>query len=54
MQAAVTFNSEMKSATLGGKVITLVNMTPVLSQKERERRKRDIEKRLYGVFSKYA
>jgi len=38
---------------LGGKVIKLENLTPILSPKERERRKREIETRLYKVFSKY-
>ena len=54
MQAAVKYHSEIKTMTLGGKVIPLENLTPVLTPKERERRKRDIEKRLYDVFSKYA
>ena len=54
MQVAVKYHSEIKTITLGGKVIPLENLTPVLSPKERERRKKDIEKRLYDVFSKYA
>ena len=54
MQTAVKYHSEIKTMTLGGKVIPLENLTPILSPKERERRKKDIEKRLYTVFSKYA
>jgi len=54
MQRDVKFRSEVKTITLGGKVIKLENLTPILSPKERERRKRDIEKRLYDVFVKYA
>ena len=54
MQAAVKYHCEIKSIPLGGKMITLENLTPILSPKERVRRKRDIEKRLYDVFSKYA
>ena len=53
MQTAVKYHSEIKSITLGGKMITLENLTPILTPKERERRKRDIEKRLYDVFVKY-
>jgi len=53
MQTAVKFNSEIKTMPLGGKVIKLENLTPILSPKERERRKREIETRLYKVFSKY-
>jgi len=54
MQAVVKYRSEVKTAQLGGKTITLENLTPILSPKERERRKKEIEKRLYDVFSKYA
>jgi hypothetical protein len=54
MQTAVKYHSEIKTIPLGGKMITLENLTPILTPKERERRKRDIEKRLYDVFSKYA
>jgi len=53
MQAAVKFNSEIKTMPFGGKMIQLENLTPILAPKERERRKRDIEKRLYDVFIKY-
>jgi hypothetical protein len=42
-----------KSVPLGGKMITLENLTPILPPKERERRKREIEKRLFDVFIKY-
>ena len=53
MQTAVKFHSEIKTFSLGGKIIPLENLTPILPPKERERRKRDIEKRLYDVFIKY-
>ena len=53
MQTAVKYNSEIKSIPLGGKMITLENLTPILTPKERERRKKDIEKLLYEVFVKY-
>ena len=44
----------IKTVPLGGRMITIENLTPILPPKERERRKRDIEKRLFDVFSKYA
>jgi len=53
MQTAVKYNSEIKTMPLGGKVIKLENLIPILTPKERERRKREIETRLYKVFSKY-
>jgi hypothetical protein len=54
MITAVKYHSEIKTVPLGGKMITLENLTPILPPKERERRKREIEKRLYDVFIKYA
>jgi len=54
MQKAVKFHSEVKTMLLGGKMIRLENLTPILSPKERERRRREIETRLYSVFVKYA
>jgi len=53
MQAAVRYHSEIKTVPFGGRTITLENCTPILSPKEREKRKRDIEKRLFDVFIKY-
>jgi hypothetical protein len=53
MQSAVKYRSEIKTVRLGEKMITLENLIPVLSPKEKERRKREIEKRLYDVFIKY-
>ena len=54
MQKAVKFHTEVKTIPLGGKMITLKNHTPILSPKEREKRKKEIEKRLFDVFVKYA
>jgi len=53
MQAAVKYNSEIKTVPFGGRTIKFESLTPILPPKERERRKRDIEKRLYDVFIKY-
>lgn len=54
LQAQVNYQSEVKTASIGERTITIKNLTPVLSQKEQEKRKREIEQRLFDVFSKYA
>ena len=36
-----------------GKMIPLENLYPILTPKEYERRKKEIEQRLYNVFIKY-
>lgn len=53
MKATTKYHSEVKTISLGGKIIPLENLTPILSPKERACRKRDIEKRLYDVFVKF-
>ncbi len=53
MTQAVTYQRETKSVPFQGKTIVLENLTPVLSPKEKEQRKKEIERRLYEVFSKY-
>jgi oligoendopeptidase F len=54
MQNALGYTSEIKTVPFGnGKTLTIENLTPILTPKERERRKKEIEKRLYDVFSKY-
>ena len=53
MTQAVTFQRETKSVPFQGKTIVLESLTPVLSPKEKEQRKKEIERRLYEVFSKY-
>ena len=52
MTQAVTYQRETKFV-LQGKTIVLESLTPVLSPKEKEQRKKEIERRLYEVFSKY-
>ena len=54
MQDHVRYQSEVKTVPFGDRTIVIENLTPILTPKERERRKREIEKRLYDVFSKYA
>jgi hypothetical protein len=54
MHNTTHYHSETKTVPFGdGKIITIRNNTPVLTEKEREKRKREIEQRLYDVFSKY-
>lgn len=48
------YQSEVTTTKLGDREIRLENLTPVLSPKEHEERKREIESRLYNVFAKYA
>jgi len=54
MPTSFKYQSEIKTVPFGDKTITIENLTPILPPKERERRKREIEKRLFDVFSKYA
>jgi len=54
MQASqVKYRTEETSIPFQGKTITIRNHTPILSPKERERRKKEIERRLYNVVMKY-
>lgn len=53
MTQAVTYQRETKSVPFQGKTIVLESLTAVLSPKEKEQRKKEIERRLYDVFSKY-
>jgi hypothetical protein len=53
MQNAVEYKSEVKTVPFSGRTITVENLTPILTAKEREKRKREIEQRLFDVFSKY-
>jgi hypothetical protein len=54
MQTQVKYQSEVTTATMGGRTITIENLTPILPPKEQEKRKQEIERRLFDVFSKYA
>ena len=53
MAQAVTYERETTSVAFHGKTIVLENLTPVLHPKEKEQRRKEIEQRLYEVFSKY-
>ena len=54
MQAQVKYESEIKTADLGDRTITFKNVTPIYSPQERDKRNREIERRLFVVFVKYA
>jgi len=49
------YKVEVKTVPFGnkGKTIIIENLTPVLSPKDREKRKKEIEKSLFNVFRKY-
>ncbi len=53
MTQTVTYERETKSVPFQGKTIVLESLTPLLSPKEKEQRRKEIEQRLYEVFSKY-
>ena len=53
-QASMSYHKEIKTVPFQGKTITVENLTPILSPKTRDKRKREIEGCLYQVFSKYA
>lgn len=53
MTQTITYQRETKSAPLQGKTIVLENLTPVLTPKVRDKRKKEIERCLFDVFVKY-
>ena len=54
MQAQPKYQSEVTTVVMGERTITIKNLTPILPTKEREKRKREVEQKLFDVFSKYA
>ena len=52
--AVSEYESEIKTAVLGDRTITVKNLTPVFSPQELEKHNREIERRLFEVFRKYA
>jgi len=47
------FEREVKTVPFGSGTIRVVNLTPVLSPQQLEKRRREVENCLYAVFSKY-
>ena len=54
MQTQPKYQSEVTTVVMGERTITIKNLTPILPPKERETRKREVEQKLFDVFSKYA
>lgn len=48
------YESEIKTAVLGDRTITVKNVTPIYPPQERDKRSREVERRLFDVFVKYA
>ena len=53
-EARVGYHKEVKTASFSGQIHHRGNLTPMLSPKARDKRKREIESCLYEVFVKYA
>ena len=47
------FESEVKTIPFGSGTIRIESLTPILSPKDREKRRREVERCLFDVFSKY-
>ena len=54
MQAQPKYQSEVTTVVMGERTITIKNLTPILPPTELEKRKREVEQKLFDVFSKYA
>ena len=54
MQTQPKYQSEVTTVVMGERTITIKNLTPILPPTEREKRKREVEQKLFDVFSKYA
>ena len=54
MQTQPKYQSEVTTVVMGERTITIKNLTPILPQKDRDKRKREVEQKLFDVFSTYA
>jgi len=54
MQPQVRYEKETRVVPFGDGTIRINNYTPILNPKERERRRKEIEQRLFDIFIKYA
>lgn len=52
--AAVKFERDVSVVPFGSGTIRIENLTPILSAKEREQRRCEVEVCLFDVFRKYA
>jgi hypothetical protein len=53
MQTMTRYEIESRVVPFGNGTIRINNHKPILSPKERERRKKEIERQLYAVLIKY-
>ncbi|MCL2249585.1 MAG: hypothetical protein FWC13_09975 [Oscillospiraceae bacterium] len=53
MSAQVKFKREVKTVPFGENTMRIEHITPILSPKEKEKRRREVECKLYDVFIKY-
>jgi len=53
MAAQVKFKREVKTVPFGENTMRIEYLTPILSPKEKEQRRREVEGKLYEVFKKY-
>lgn len=50
---APKYHKETKTVPFQGRQVVIENLTPMLPQKVRDERKKEIENRLFDVFVKY-
>ena len=53
MQSTTGYHTETSTVAIKGGTVIVETLTPILTPKERERRRREIERGLYDVFIKY-
>ena len=53
MSVPTKFKFEIKTVPFGNGTMKIKNLTPILTQEERDKRNQEIEAKLYDVFSKY-
>ena len=54
MRSTTNYHTETDTVIVQGSTVIVEYLTPILTPKERERRRREIERGLYDVFIKYA
>ena len=52
-QSALRYEIKSKTVIFQGKPITVINRTPILTSDQREKRRIEIENRLYDVVKKH-
>ena len=53
MQSTTGYHIETETVTIQGGTVIVEILTPILTPKERERRRREVERGLYDVLIKY-